>query len=109
MEYRFTVMPFNQALSLDQQWVFDNKNRIVHSSSGMCLTLGYIDVPADEVMEQIAFLAQMYGSPIETKTRAWLKLEKCSEKNDENEKWSFESILNEGVYKCANYSSLPTI
>ncbi len=32
-------------------------------------------------------------------------LQKCSE---ENEKWIFESTIDEGVYKCANYSSLTT-
>ena len=76
MEYRFAVLPFYQALLLEQQWVFNNRNRIVHSSSGMCLTLGFIDVPADEFLEQISILAQLYGIPIATKTRAWLKLEK---------------------------------
>jgi len=35
-------------------------------------------------------------------------LQKCSEENDENEKWIFESIIDEGIYKCANYSSLTT-
>ncbi len=58
-------------------------------------------------MEDVGILAKMYGIKLEEK-KAWPKLQKCSEENDENEKWIFESIIDEGVYKCANYSTLLT-
>jgi len=85
VQYRISVDSFDIASAFGHQWDIDNRNRIVHSRSGMCLTL-----------DSSATL--LHGK--ETKT--WVKLQKCSEMKGEGGKWSFESILNGGDNKCAS-------
>jgi len=90
-QYRITVTSFYEAKAFDHQWAIAKRNRIVHSKSGMCLNLD-------------SSATWLHGK----ETRNWVKVQTCSKMKGEDEKWSFESILNGGVYKCANYSSLST-
>ena len=90
-QYRVTVTSFDQALAFDHQWAIEKRNRIVHSKSGMCLNLD----------SSTTWLPKK-------ETRTQVKVQTCSKMKGEDEKWSFESILDGSVFKCANYSSLQT-
>ena len=70
-------MTYNEALESKQQWSIDEKNKIFHIQSGWRLSLGYlIDDRVDLVHKDTV--------------------------DDKNQGWSFEPILIEGVFKCAN-------
>ena len=87
VNYSFTVLPFNKAVSSGQQWAIDKNNRIVYSSAGMCLTREYIS-------------SQFMVMPLLQS----IKLRKCSTKEDNDIEFIFEPIFNNGSHKCANYS-----
>ena len=90
-QYRITISSFYEAFEYDDKWAIDHRNRIVHSKSGMCLNLD----------SSTTWLPKK-------ETRTWVKVQTCSIMKGEDEKWSFESVLNECVFKCTNYSSLLT-
>jgi len=71
------TMPYNQALKSKQQWTIDKNDKIYHSQSGWRLTLSYsIDDGVALVTKDVV--------------------------DNKNQGWSFEAILIQGVFKCAN-------
>lgn len=92
IQYRLGSMPFEEAFSSGEKWEIGERNRIVHSKTGMCMILANSTT-------------RLFGIG-EEETKFWAKLAKCSKEKGIFEEWVFESIINEGVHKCADYSSL---
>jgi len=80
-----TVMSFNEALSSGQQWTIDEGNRIVHSSSGLCL------------ISKVTYT--IFGN-----FQYYVKAENCSE--NEGDHMIFEPILKNGVPDCGKFVPL---
>ena len=77
-EYMETaIIPYDEAFKSKQQWTIDDQNKIFHTQSGWRLSLSYL-----------------IGDRID--------LVHKNTADDKNQGWSFEPILFESVFKCAN-------